>query len=73
MWLRDLLPQDVPRSRIFTYGYDSVVKENMSNSSILNYSRQLLELITCHLNCETISSPILFIQHKLRAGRCSDQ
>jgi hypothetical protein len=43
MWLRDLLPEGIPRSRIFTYGYDSVVERSICNSSIQDYARQLLD------------------------------
>jgi len=43
MWLRDFLPGDIPRSRIFTYGYDSIVEKSICNSSIQDYARQLLD------------------------------
>lgn len=45
MWLRDLLPKDIPQSRIFTYGYDSIIQNSISNSSIQDYARQLMDAV----------------------------
>lgn len=42
LWLRDFLPQDLPGSRIFTYGYNSRVLASRSVSSINDFARQLL-------------------------------
>lgn len=52
MWLKDFLPQDVPKSRIFFYGYDSVVEKSINNNSISGYSKQLLGATSFYLQCE---------------------
>lgn len=31
MWLRDLLPEDIPYARIMTFGYDANIKGNTLN------------------------------------------
>lgn len=41
-WLRDLLPTDLPRARIFTYGYPAEVLFSKSVGDIEDYSRGLL-------------------------------
>lgn len=43
LWLRDFLPQELPGSRIFTYGYDSKVLESRSVSTINDFARKLLK------------------------------
>jgi hypothetical protein len=42
MWLRDCLPQDLPKVRIFTFGYNSTLRSSTSTSSIRDFARQLL-------------------------------
>lgn len=42
LWLRDFLPQDLPGSRIFTYGYNSQVLASRSVSWINDYALKLL-------------------------------
>lgn len=46
MWLKDLLPADIPNSRVLTYGYDSRVENSIDDSSISGYGMQLLEELT---------------------------
>jgi hypothetical protein len=65
MWLRDFLPNGFPRSRIFTYGNDSVVENSASNSSILDYSRQLLAIVGSYLRCETVSTVLIAFKYPL--------
>jgi hypothetical protein len=49
MWLRDFLAQDLDsnnyKTRILTYGYDSTVIGSVSDSSVHEYSRKLLEAL----------------------------
>jgi len=42
-WLRDLLPEELPGARVFTYGYPSQVFFNRSKAGIREYARQLLQ------------------------------
>lgn len=42
LWLRDLLPNDLPGARIFTYGYPAEVLFSKSVGDIIDYSRGFL-------------------------------
>jgi hypothetical protein len=42
MWLRDFLPNDIPKIRTLIFGYDAALKNSTSTSSIGDYARQLL-------------------------------
>ena len=44
-WLRDLLPECLPGSRVFTYGYPSQVAFNSSYATVRDYSRRLLSSV----------------------------
>lgn len=55
MWLKDLLPVDIPDSRILTYGYDSRVKNSIDDSSISGYAMQLLEELSYFRRNESVS------------------
>lgn len=57
MWLKDLLPKDIPDCRIFTYGYDSRVERSINNSSISDYARQLLEDLCYIRQTESVGQP----------------
>ena len=45
LWLRDLLVEDLPGARIFTYGYDSAYVFSRETSTLRDYARALLEAI----------------------------
>jgi hypothetical protein len=44
LWLRDLLPERIPRARILTYGYDAYTRgrDQLANESIYNIGQKLL-------------------------------
>ncbi|KAF2872260.1 hypothetical protein BDV95DRAFT_379284 [Massariosphaeria phaeospora] len=42
LWLRDLLPQDLPGARIYTYGYPAEVLFSKSVGDIIDFSRRFL-------------------------------
>ncbi|KAL2865726.1 LipA and NB-ARC domain protein [Aspergillus lucknowensis] len=46
-WPRDYLPQDIPNSRVFIYGYNSTVTDarTMSTASIKDHANTLLNLL----------------------------
>lgn len=43
LWLRDLLPEDLPSARVFTYGYNSAFVFSRETSTLREYARALLE------------------------------
>lgn len=66
MWLRDMLPDDLPHSRIWTYGYDSAVAWSGSVSGIQDFARDLLErLLDIRSSPEETHRPLIFICHSL--------
>ncbi|CEJ87104.1 hypothetical protein VHEMI04303 [[Torrubiella] hemipterigena] len=64
MWLRDFLPEAVPTSRIFIYGYDTKLPGSLSDASILELSRRLLESVKS-TRASAKNRPIIFIGHSL--------
>lgn len=42
IWLRDLLPQDFPGARVFSFGYDARVFCSRSTGNIESFARTLL-------------------------------
>ena len=43
LWLRDLLLEDLPNARVFTYGYNSAFVFSRETSTIRQFARALLE------------------------------
>lgn len=43
MWLRDFLPIDIPRSRVFIWGKRSELHRSLSHIDILHYRDSLLD------------------------------
>ncbi|TRX91012.1 hypothetical protein FHL15_007994 [Xylaria flabelliformis] len=67
LWLADFLPLDIPRARIFTYGYNSAVAFSSSASRVDDYARTLLERLMAkrRLFSHADKRPLLFICHSL--------
>jgi hypothetical protein len=66
MWLRDFLPQQIPRARIMSFGYDSLVlSKSVANVGI--FAEQLLEALMAQRNglAYLQSRPIIFVCHSL--------
>jgi len=63
MWLKDLLPKDVPGARIYTYSYDSAVAFSRNTETIRDYGRRLLENLRLIRSTKEASG---FKQAKLR-------
>ncbi|KAF8426994.1 hypothetical protein EV426DRAFT_636094 [Tirmania nivea] len=66
MWLRDLLPKALPRTRVMTFGYNARFK----NFTVLQdlrmiASKLLAELVDLRVTKEERSRPIVFICHSL--------
>jgi len=43
LWLKDLLPSDVPRSRIVTFGYNANVVKEASRARLVDHAGDLLQ------------------------------
>lgn len=64
LWLRDLLPEDLPGARIYTYSYPSHVLFSTSKATISDYAQSLLvSLSAARVGQER--RPIIFIAHSL--------
>lgn len=64
MWLRDLMPSDLPTARVFTYGYDTKLAGSKSNARISDYAKQFLHTVADARRCDP-QRPIIFIGHSL--------
>lgn len=54
VWLRDFAPEDVPRARIVTYGYNTAVIDSESNEGVHDLASTLLDrLVSFRRNTET--------------------
>jgi hypothetical protein len=65
VWLRDLLPQQIPHARIMSFGYDSVLQFSKSVADIGTFAEQLLEDLISRRNGLAAKRPIIFICHSL--------
>ncbi|KAL2810098.1 hypothetical protein BJX63DRAFT_403191 [Aspergillus granulosus] len=68
-WPQDYLPQDIPNSRVFIYGYNSTVTDarTMSTASIKDHANTLLNLLDMERNAQLgVRSPkIIWVGHSL--------
>lgn len=60
MWLRDFLPDEIPQSRIMTYGYNSNIAGTESVAGIRSYGSSLLNII----NDMRTTSKVTFDSHR---------
>ena len=66
VWLRDFAPEDIPRARFITYGYDTAVVESDSNQGIRELAHTLLdELTEFRRSTQTQQRSLLFVCHSL--------
>ena len=65
LWLRDLLPAEVPSARIMTFGYESAWAFSNSVSGIEHKALDLLNRLSAKRNDDTHRRPIVFICHSL--------
>jgi hypothetical protein len=66
VWLRDFAPQDIPRARFITYGYDTAVVASDSNQGIRELAHTLLdELTEYRRSTQTQQRSLLFVCHSL--------
>ncbi|PVF91312.1 hypothetical protein CPB86DRAFT_820593, partial [Serendipita vermifera] len=66
MWLRDLLPLDIPNARILTYGYDSDTRRftYTSTQSIFHHAETFVADLT-QVRSANPERPIIFLAHSL--------
>ncbi|OCK76186.1 hypothetical protein K432DRAFT_437179 [Lepidopterella palustris CBS 459.81] len=69
LWLKDLLPETIPGSRIFTYGYPSQLFFSNSMAGIRDYSQRLLSSLS-GVRDEDTERPIIFVCHSLGGIVC---
>jgi hypothetical protein len=62
LWLRDLLPHDLPGARIYTYGYDSRIFAN-NVMTISDFARDLLAVIARERDSEEVWCPVWLAKH----------
>ncbi|KAI9748141.1 MAG: hypothetical protein M4579_007306, partial [Chaenotheca gracillima] len=66
IWLRDLLIEDLPGARIFTYGYNSAFLFSRETSTLREYARALLEAIRSERTSpEERTRPLVFVCHSM--------
>jgi hypothetical protein len=66
VWLRDFAPDDIPRARFITYGYDTAVVASHSNQGVHELAHTLLDgLVTFRQRTQTQQRPLLFVCHSL--------
>jgi hypothetical protein len=65
LWLRDLLPEDIPSARIMTFGYDSTVAFSNSVARIEDKALDLLNRLGGQRDENTDRRPVVFICHSL--------
>ncbi|CZR66003.1 uncharacterized protein PAC_15903 [Phialocephala subalpina] len=70
LWLRDLLPKDLPRARVFSYGYNAEVFNTLGTARWNAYAREMLNILKTELKISNTGSekphrPIIFICHSM--------
>ncbi|KAL8371676.1 hypothetical protein RB595_001465 [Gaeumannomyces hyphopodioides] len=66
MWLNDLLPHKLPRTRVMTFGYNASVVGNTSVAGIRDNARSLLISLRDKRDGDgTYNRPIVFVGHSL--------
>lgn len=70
LWLRDLLPEDVPGARIYTYGYPSQVCFSKSRATTEDFAQKLLWELKAERRGGHERRPIIFITHSLGGLVC---
>ncbi|KAL2041461.1 hypothetical protein N7G274_005843 [Stereocaulon virgatum] len=64
LWLRDMLPQDMPGARVYTYSYPSQLLFSRSTATISDYAMKLLAYLNS-IRASRERRPIVFVAHDL--------
>ncbi|KAK4951196.1 hypothetical protein LTR10_010168 [Elasticomyces elasticus] len=66
VWLRDVLPSDVPQARILTYGYDTTLVKTQSKESLYHLAAAFLDRLDSFRRAtKTQRRPVCFLGHSL--------
>ncbi|KAG9053227.1 hypothetical protein FS842_008484 [Serendipita sp. 407] len=67
MWLKDLLPNDIPNARILTYGYDADTRSfsQTSTQTIFRHAEAFAEDLSRLRRTTDPKRPIIFLAHSL--------
>ncbi|EAS28261.3 uncharacterized protein CIMG_09465 [Coccidioides immitis RS] len=66
MWLRDLLPRELPNVRIMTFGYNARLRNFAGHQDLRNIATKLLsELADSRKTAKEINRPLVFVCHSL--------
>ncbi|QVM13232.1 hypothetical protein D8B26_007846 [Coccidioides posadasii str. Silveira] len=66
MWLRDLLPKELPNVRVMTYGYNARFHNFAGHQDLRNIAMKLLsELVDSRKTAKEINRPLVFVCHSL--------
>ncbi|KAK3639588.1 hypothetical protein LTR56_012373 [Elasticomyces elasticus] len=66
VWLRDVLPSDVPEARVLTYGYDTALVKNQSKESLYHFASAFLDRLDSFRRAtSTQRRPVCFLGHSL--------
>ncbi|KAG8854496.1 hypothetical protein FRB91_003453, partial [Serendipita sp. 411] len=67
MWLKDLLPDDIPKARILTYGYDADTRSfsRTSTQTIFHHAEAFAEDLSRLRRATDPKRPIIFLAHSL--------
>ncbi|KAG9055139.1 hypothetical protein FS842_003036 [Serendipita sp. 407] len=67
MWLKDLLPDDIPNARILTYGYDADTRSfsRTSTQTIFRHAEAFAEDLSRLRRATDPKRPIIFLAHSL--------
>jgi pimeloyl-ACP methyl ester carboxylesterase len=67
MWPEDMLPAELPSSRILTFGYDAYVTRltMVSTNRISNHANDLLSALANVRGSERSHTPLIFVAHSL--------
>jgi hypothetical protein len=64
LWLKDLLPQQLPNARVLLFGYNSAIGLNTSTSGLSGAAENLLARLRVKRQNDT-QRPIIFLAHSL--------
>jgi protein SERAC1 len=74
-WPKTLLPPNLSKARILTYGYDAyVVRKSVASSNrLIDHATNLLnDLTTDRAGCNASSRPLIFVTHSLGGLVCKE-
>lgn len=59
LWLRDLLPKDLPEARVFSYGYNAEVFNTLGTARWNAYAREMLNILKTELKVSNDRSEVM--------------